>query len=453
MGHFNPEAIKPDVVPHPEDGTVDINYELEERANDQIELSGGWGGGMFVGTVGLKFSNFSVRNIGDRKAWRPLPTGDGQTLSLRAQTNGTYYQSYSFSFTEPWLGGRKPNSFTFSIYYSKQTSGNSAYNYGAGGYGSSYGGGYGGYGGGYGGYGGYGGSSGYGGYNQFNYAITEQMGVLGASTGLGYRLKRPDSYFTLYHELSYQRYILDNWKYFIFQNGTSNTLAFKTVFGRNSVDNPLYSRRGSNFSLSVALTPPYSLITGKDYSNVDMLPEERYKMVEYHKWGFKADVYTPLQSRQDAKLVLRTKFETGILGYYNKFLRSPFESYKLGGDGMSGYSSYGSEYIGLRGYENNSLTPPQGGNIYEKITFELRYPITLSQSATIYALGFLEAGNSWYDLSDYNPFSIKRSAGLGVRIFLPMFGLMGFDWGYGFDDGYTRNTGGSQFHFIMGQQF
>ena len=265
MGHFNPEAIKPDVVPHPEDGTVDINYELEERANDQVELSGGWGGGMFVGTVGLKFSNFSVRNIGNKKAWRPLPTGDGQTLTLRAQTNGSYYQSYSFSFTEPWLGGKKPNSFTFSVYYSKQTSGNSAYNYG--GYGNSM------YGSGYGGYSGY--NSGYGSnygsqYNQYNYEITEKMGVLGASMGLGYRLKWPDNYFTLYHELSYQRYILDNWKYFIFQNGTSNTLAFKTVFGRNSTDSPLYTRRGSNFSVSVALTPPFSLFSSKDYSSTTL---------------------------------------------------------------------------------------------------------------------------------------------------------------------------------------
>ena len=443
MGHFNPEAIKPDVVPHPEDGTVDINYELEERANDQVELSGGWGGGMFVGTVGLKFSNFSVRNITNKKAWKPLPTGDGQTLTLRAQTNGSYYQSYSFSFTEPWLGGKKPNSFTFSTYYSLQTSGNSAYNYGNGGYGSAYGSGYGsGYGTGY-------GSS----YNQYNYEISQKMGVLGASVGLGYRLKWPDSYFTMYHELSYQRYILNNWQYFLFQNGTSNTLAFRTVIGRNSTDSPLYTRRGSNFSLSVAFTPPYSLFSNKDYSSTTLTPQEKYQWIEYYKTGLKADVYTPLQSKQDAKLILRTKFETGFLGYYNKYLRSPFETYKLGGDGMSGYSSYGSEYIGLRGYENGSLTPPNGGYIYEKMTLELRYPITLSQSATIYGLGFLEAGNSWYNMADYNPFSIKRSAGLGIRIFLPMFGLMGFDWGYGFDDGYTKGTGGSQFHFIMGQQF
>lgn len=448
MGHFNPETIKPDVIPHQEDGTVDINYELEERANDQIELSGGWGGGMFVGTVGLKFSNFSVRNIGNLKAWKPLPTGDGQTLTLRAQTNGTYYQSYSFSFTEPWLGGKKPNSFTLSLYYSKQTSGNQDYYYGSGygGYGSSYG---------YGGYGGYG--SGYGNgyyndyYNQYDYEITEKMGVFGGSIGLGYRLKWPDDFFTVYHEFSYQRFILDNWKYFFFQNGTSNILSFKTVLGRNSTDSPLYTRSGSNFSLSVAATPPFSLISGKDYSDENMETSERYKFIEYHKWIFKGDVYTPITLNR--KLILRTKFESGFLGYYNKDLRSPFESFKLGGDGMSGYSTYGSDYVGLRGYENNSLTPSRGGNIYEKITMELRYPITLSQSATIYGLGFLEAGNSWYDFADFNPFSIKRAAGIGVRIFLPMFGLMGFDWGYGFDEGYTSKAGGSQFHFVMGQQF
>jgi outer membrane protein insertion porin family len=439
MGHFNPETIKPDVVPHPEDGTVDINYELEERANDQIELSGGWGAGMFVGTVGLKFSNFSVRNIGNGKAWKPLPTGDGQALSLRAQTNGSYYQSYSFSFTEPWLGGKKPNSFTYSMYYSKQTSGNQDYNY-TGNYGSQYGSGY-----------GSGLGSQYGSYNPYNYEITEKMGVIGASIGLGYRLKWPDDYFTVYHEMSYQLYVLENWKYFFFQNGRSNNLSFKTVFGRNSTDNPLYTKTGSNFSFMVQFTPPYSLFSNKDFGSKTLTPEERYRYIEFHKWVFKGDVYTPLSL--NSKLVLRTKFETGFLGYYNKNLRSPFESFRLGGDGMSGYSMYGSDIVGLRGYENNSLTPANGGNIYEKITMELRYPITLSQSATIYGLGFMEAGNSWYDFADYNPFGIKRSAGLGVRIFLPMFGLMGFDWGYGFDDGYTKGTGGSQFHFIMGQQF
>ena len=444
MGHFNPETIKPDVIPHPEDGTVDINYELEERANDQIELSGGWGAGMFVGTVGLKFSNFSIRNIPNKKAWKPLPTGDGQNVSLRAQTNGSYYQSYSLSFTEPWLGGKKPNSLTFSVYYSKQTSGNQSYNYTGNysGYGNAYGGGYG---------GGYG--SGYGGgyYNPYNYVITQKMGVIGGALGLGYRLKFPDDFFTMYHEISYQLYVLDNWQYFFFKNGRSHNLSFKTVFGRNSTDNPLYTKRGSNFSFMVQFTPPYSMFSSKDYSSPLLTPEERYSLIEYHKWVFKGDVFTPLSA--NSKLVLRSKYETGYLGYYNKNLRSPFESFRVGGDGMSGYSMYGSDIIGLRGYANNSLTPANGGNIYEKITLELRYPITLSQSATIYGLTFMEAGNSWFDIVDFNPFSIKRSAGLGIRIFLPMFGLMGFDWGYGFDDGYTKGTGGSQFHFIMGQQF
>lgn len=448
MGHFNAETINPDVVPHAEDGTVDINYKLEERADDQVELSGGWGAGMFVGTVGLKFSNFSVRNIANISAWKPLPTGDGQTLSLRAQTNGTYYNSYNFSFTEPWLGGKKPNSFTLSFYYAKQTSGNQNYNYGAyDPYGTS----------GYGGIGGYGynpyspyGSAGTG-YNPYNYEITEKMGVFGAAAGLGYRLKWPDDFFTMYHEFSYQLYVLNNWKYFLFQNGRSNLFSLKTVFGRNSTDNPLYTRTGSNFSFMVQLTPPWSLFSNKNYADPNLSSEDRYRYIEFHKWVFKGDVYAPVSLNK--KFVFRSKYETGFLGYYNKYLRSPFETFKLGGDGMSGYEMYGSDIIGLRGYENNSVTPSRGGYIYEKMTLELHYPISLAQSNTIYALSFLEAGNSWYDFKDYNPFSIKRSAGLGVRIFLPMFGLMGFDWGYGFDEGYAKNSGGSHFHFVMGQQF
>ena len=277
------------------------------------------------------------------------------------------------------------------------------------------------------------------------------MGVLGGAIGLGYRLQWPDNFFTMYHEFSYQLYILENWKYFFFTNGRSNNISFKTVFGRNSIDNPLYTRKGSNFSFMLHITPPWSLLNNIDYADQNLPQSERFKYIEYHKWVFKGDNYTPLNL--NTKLVLRTKFEAGFLGYFNKNHRSPFESFKLGGDGMSGYNMYGSDIVGLRGYENNSVTPSQGGNIYEKMTVELRYPITMSQSATIYALTFLEAGNSWYDFSSFNPFSLKRSAGLGVRIFLPMFGLMGFDWGYGFDDGYTKNTGGSQFHFIMGQQF
>ncbi len=294
MGHFNPEAISPDVIPHPEDGTVDINYKVEERANDQVELSGGWGAGMFVGTVGLKFSNFSVRNIFNKSAWRPLPTGDGQTLSLRAQTNGTYYNSYNFSFTEPWLGGKKPNSFTISVYYAKQTSGNQNYDYGDynpyGTYGYGGAGAYGGY--------GYNQYSGYNyGYNPFDYEITEKMGVFGAAAGLGYRLKWPDDFFTMYHELSYQLYTLTNWKYFLFQNGRSNNISFKTIFGRNSTDNPLYTRTGSNFSFMLQFTPPWSLFSNKNYADPNLSSEDRYRYIEYHKWVFKGDVYTPVSFR------------------------------------------------------------------------------------------------------------------------------------------------------------
>jgi outer membrane protein insertion porin family len=277
------------------------------------------------------------------------------------------------------------------------------------------------------------------------------MSVIGASVGLGHRLKWPDYLFSLYHELSYQMYDLNNWKYYIFQNGLSHNFSFKTVLGRNSIDNPLYTRRGSNFSMSLQLTPPYSSFSDKDFSDPDMPEEERYNLIEYHKWTFKGDNYTPISPNE--KLIFRTAFEFGFLGYYDENRRSPFEQFRVGGDGMSGYSMYGSDVIGLRGYENNSLTPPQGGNIYEKLTLEVRYPITLGQSATIYALTFLEAGNAWYDFSDFDPFDIKRAAGLGVRIFLPMFGLMGFDWGYGFDEGYRPDSGGSQFHFVMGQQF
>jgi len=440
LGHFDPEQISPTPIPHPEEGTVDIKYDLVEKANDQVELSGGWGAGMFVGTIGLRFSNFSMRNFFNKEAWRPLPTGDGQTLSLRAQTNGTYYQSYSLSFVEPWLGGKKPNSLSLSFYHSRQTQGNSDYYYG--GYGSAYG------------YSSYSSPYGYSSYNPYSYEITQRMNVTGLSIGLARRLSWPDDYFTIYNEISLQNYYLDNWKYFLFQNGHSNNLSFKTVFGRNSVDNPIFPRSGSNFSLSLEFTPPYSWFNDKDYAQLqeDDNLSEIYKWIEYHKWGFKGSVFTPISKNN--KLILHAHFEYGFLGYYNENARSPFEGYNLGGDGMTGYSYYGMETIGLRGYENNSLTPEAGGNLYNKLTLELRYPITLQQSATIYVLGFMEAGNAWTNFQDFNPYNLKRSAGLGVRFFLPMFGQMGFDWGYGFDDVTGQpDAGGSQFHFIMGQSF
>ncbi|MDN5290377.1 MAG: outer membrane protein insertion porin family [Anaerophaga sp.] len=447
LGHFDPENINPVPIPDPEKGTVDLEYNLVEKANDQIELSGGWGGGMFVGSLGLKFTNFSVRNIFNKEAWRPLPTGDGQTLSLSAQTNGKYYQSYSFSFTEPWLGGKKPNSFSFSVYRSIQTGTSSGYYYGNP-YSNIYGGGYG-----YGGYG-YGGYGGY--YQPLEEDPDEHMKVTGISVGFGKRLSWPDDYFHLYTQASYQRYDLKNWVYFLMQNGNSNNLNFKVMLSRNSMDNPLYTRNGSNFTLGLEFTPPYSYFDDLDYSDPDMPDSERYKWIEYHKWIFKGSTFKPLDNAN--KLVLMTKVEGGFLGYFDKNKKSPFEKFVLGGDGMSGYSYYGSETIGLRGYENASLTPltngRQDGNIYNKLTLEMRYPLTLQPSATVYGLVFAEAGNSWSEFRDYNPFGLKRSAGVGVRIFLPIFGLMGIDWGYGFDEvPGSPNANGSNFHFVIGQNF
>ncbi|MCT4601955.1 MAG: outer membrane protein assembly factor BamA [Marinifilum sp.] len=423
LGHFDPEAINPDIKPHPESGTVDITYELAEKANDQIELSGGWGAGMIIGTVGLRFSNFSIRNIFNKEAWSPLPTGDGQTLSIRAQTNGSFYNSYSLSFTEPWLGGKKPTSLSTSIYYSQQSGFNrSAYR-----------------------------------YTGFTDVDTDQsQKIFGASVGLARRLKWPDDYFSLYNEVSYQNFRLKNWAYYLISDGTSNNFSFTTTLSRSSIDNPLYTRRGSSFSLSLKFTPPYSLFEDLDYSRAS--DDEKYKWIEYHKWVFKGKMYNGLLPKND-KLVLYTGAEFGYLGYYDKDKRSPFEGFEVGGDGMSGYSMYGSDNIGVRGYENGSLTPIQadgrrlGGNIYSKLTAEVRYPLSLSQSATIYALAFAEAGNSWFEFEDFQPFNLKRSAGVGLRIFLPMFGLLGIDWAYGFDEANRQGQNGSQFHFVIGQQF
>ena len=461
LGHFDQERIGIDPIPDQENGTVDIKYSVIERANDQIELSGGWGMGMFVGSVGLKFTNFSAQNILNKESWRPLPSGDGQTLSLRAQTNGKFYQQYSFTFMEPWFGGKKPNNFSLSFYYSKLKRSDASYNYygnsGYGGYspygyGSSYGG--------YGGYGGYGNSpygNSYGGIDYTGAKVLAYQITYGASMGYGYRLSWPDDYFTIYHELGAQHYKLKDWPYYFLSDGDINDFSFKTAISRNSIDNPLYSRHGSSFSLSAEITPPYSLINGKDYSRVDMSKRTKYNALEYHKWLFNAKWFTALD-RAD-KLVLHTKFEFGMLGYYNKDRRSPLEGFKMGGDGMSGYDIYGADNIALRGYDNGSITATGGGgnaaNIYTKTTVELRYPITLSESAQIYALGFLEAGNSWYDFNDFNVFELKRAAGVGVRFWLPMFGLLGIDWGYGFDmpnNGQTTSAK-SQFHFVIGQQF
>ncbi len=491
LGHFDPEAINPDIRPHPEDGTVDIEYQLQEKANDQIELSGGFGAGMFVGSVGLKFANFSARNILNKEAWRPLPTGDGQTLSLRYQMSGQYYRTISLSFIEPWLGGTKPNSFSLSLSHTKiNYSANKYYQtyspYGYGGY-SPYGyGGYSpyGYGGyspyGYGGYG-YGGYSpygygGYGGYDpygygypqyQYNYSAEdedEQNDQIWETTaiamGYGYRLSFPDDYFTVYHELSMEHYMLRNMgSYFYFLadengnvNGSFNNVSLKTAFGRNSVDNPLFSRSGSQFSLTLKATPPFSLMSGKSTSSADLTNKEKYKWIEYHKWLFKGQVFNPLS--RNMNLVLRTSAELGFLGYYDRYRPSPFEGFIVGGSGMSGFSMYGTDYVALRGYRDFSLSPSTGSKMYSKFNLEMRYPITLKPSATIFALAFLEGGNAEVNFQNYNPFKLYRSAGLGVRIFLPMFGLMGIDWGYGFDEvPGSPDANGSQFHFVIGQQF
>jgi len=440
LGYFNPEKISPDVQPNQEDGTVDLTYILEEKANDQIELSGGWGAGMFVGSLGLKFSNFSVRNIFEPEAWRPLPTGDGQTLSLRAQTNGRYYQSYSASFVEPWFGGKRPNSLSLSIYYTKQTDVSSSSGY-------------------Y--YGGMSNSSGTGRY----------MKVFGASVGHGRRLSWPDDWFQLYTEIAYQLYSVKDWNMMTIQNGNSNSLSLGLTLTRNSIDNPLYTRNGSTFSIGLNITPPWSIINNTDTKKlnsiinnenssddaIDDASQELYRFIEYHKWTFKDAIFKSLDSRQ--KLVAMGKIEGGFLGYFDEYARSPYEKYLMGGDGMSGFAMYGTQTVGLRGYENTSLTPlddngSYNGNLYTKMSFELRYPITLQPSATVYALGFLESGNAWSEFHDYNPFQMYRSAGVGLRIFLPIFGLMGIDWGYGFDEVPGRPTAnGSNFHFVIGQSF
>lgn len=440
LGHFDPETISPVPTPNADNGTVDITYNLTEKQNDQIELSGGWGAGMFVGSVGLTFNNFSIRNIFNKEAYSPLPTGDGQKLSIRAQANGKYYKSFSASFTEPWLGGKKPNSLTLSGFYSSQTGVSKSYynNF----------------------YNGY--SSGYiNGQAQLpsRSELHQYRKVSGFSVGFGKRLSWPDDWFVLYTEVGYQLYKLRNWQYFLMQNGESHNINFRVSLSRSSIDNPIYTRTGSNFSLGLSLTPPYSWFSDVNWKDEDD-EQDLYRFIEYHKWTFKGSVFKPLDPNN--KLILMGKFEMGFLGYYDLYRKSPFEKFVMGGDGMSGYSTYGEETIGLRGYENASITPRRivngsysyDGNIYNKFTMELRYPISLQPQATVYALAFAEAGNCWSEFQDYNPFDLKRSAGAGVRIYLPIFGMLGIDWGYGFDNvtGY-KEAGGSQFHFIMGQSF
>ena len=441
MGQFDPEAIMDpakgySIIPNQMNNTVDIIYNVTEKPSSQLELSGGWGGNTFVATVGVSFNNFSTRRFFDKTAWRPVPLGDAQNLSFRFQTNGTYYTSLSASFSEPWLFGKKPTSLNMSLYYTRQTNS----------------------------------------YLAFNILNNDEyMEVYGFAAGLGKRLKWPDNYFVLYNQLSWQTYKLKDWAYqFMFDTGISHNLSYTLSLSRNSTDQQIYPRQGSDFSFSLQLTPPYSLLRKKGISGYDsdgkevytndwrkinydlQTADQRYKWVEYHKWSFKGAIYTKLVG----DLVLMARAQFGYLGYYNrKWGYSPFEGFRVGGDGMSGYDTYGSEIISLRGYENYSLTPTAtssatgnyyAGNVYDKFTVELRYPVILQPQSTIYALLFLEGGNCWSDIRDFNPFQIKRSAGVGVRVFLPMIGLLGVDWGWGFDD---PVNGKSQFHFVIGQQF
>ena len=449
MGHFDAEKVSPDVRPNYEDGTVDINWNLEQKSNDQIEFSLGWGQTGIIGKIGLKLNNFSMRNLfGKNKERRGLlPIGDGETLSLGVQTNGKYYQSYNASYSTAWLGGKRPLQFNVSVFYSKQTGVSSnyynnssryAYYNSLNGYGSSY-------------------------YNNYEnyYDPNQYIQMLGASVGWGKRLRWPDDYFVLSMDLSYTRYMLKNWRYFIMSNGNANNINLGLTLSRNSTDNPMFPRKGSEFMASVSVTPPWSKWDGKDYRNLANDPksptfakeqQEKYRWVEYHKWKFKSKTYTALSGGQKC-FVLMSRIEFGLLGSYNSYKKSPFETYYMGGDGMSGYSTgYAEETIGLRGYENGSLTPYGAeGYAYTRMALELRYPFMLGNT-TIYGLGFAEAGNAWADTRKFNPLQLKRSAGLGVRIFLPMVGLMGIDWAYGFDKVYGTK-GGSQFHFILGQEF
>ncbi len=420
IGHFDPERFQSSegysIVPNINNNTVDIAYNVQEKPNSQLELSGGWGGNTFVGTLGVSFNNFSLRRAFEKGAWRPVPLGDGQTLSIRFQTNGTYYTALSASFMEPCLTGKKPTSLSTSVYYSRQT-------------------------------------------NSYYYYLNddEYMEVYGVAASIGTRLKWPDDYFVLYNELSWQQYKLKDWDYnFLFANGKSNNFSYKLTLNRNSTDQPVYPRSGSDMLFSVQLTPPYSLFRSKDTDYKNMSDQEKYKWIEYHKWTFKSALYTKLIG----DLVLKTAADFGYLGYYNKDLGySPFEGFQLGGDGMSGYNTYGSDIIGLRGYSNYSLTPIEdnayAGRVYDKFTVELRYPLVLQPQSTIFALLFLEAGNCWKDIKDFNPFEVKRSAGVGLRVLLPVVGMLGIDWGYGFDPVPNENKkkSGSQFHFVIGQQF
>lgn len=453
-GHFNPENM--DIRPEPdqENGTVDIIFNLESKANDQIEFSLGWGQTGIIGKLALKFTNFSIKNLFNPGSYKGIiPQGEGQTFTISAQTNARYYQAYSISFLDPWFGGKRPNSLSVSAYYSRQTGVNSSY------YNSNWSNPYL-----YSGYG-YGYNYGYGSdYYQSSienaYDPNKVLQMAGITVGFGKRLSWPDDWFTFSAELSYNWYYLKNWEYLYYMNnGTSNSIVLGLTLARNSIDNPLYTRSGSSFSLSLHLTPPASLFGNKNWEalskdNSVESKKELYRWIEYWKLRFKSRTYTPLTNPDDQwTLVLMTRADFGLLGSYNKYLKSPFETFYVGGDGMTGSYTYATETIGLRGYDNGAFTPwGKEGYAYTRFGLELRFPFMLQPTTTIYGLAFVEGGNAWTSVSDFSPFDLKRSAGAGVRIYLPMVGMMGIDWAYGFDKVFGTK-GGSHFHFILGQEF
>ncbi len=452
MGHFNPEHIDYKIEPDQVNGTVDLKWGLEPKNNDQVEFSLGYGQTGVIGKIGLKFSNFCMANLFQKNGLRRgvLPQGNGETFSISGQTNGRYYQAYSVNYMNPWFGGKRPTTLSVSAFFSKQTDisdnyynqalyqnyyNNYLYGYGMNGYN----------------------------YIENYYDPDKFVKILGVSVGWGKRLRWPDDYFTLGADLSYTRYMLKDWQYFLISNGNCNSISLNLTLSRNSTDNQIYPRRGSDFTLNASATPPFSLFDGRDYANLatDYRSssyrselQDKYRWIEYHKWKFKGRMYNAL-SNANKCFVLMTRVEFGILGHYNRHKRSPFETFYVGGDGTSGYSTtYATETIGMRGYDNGSLTPGYSGYAYDRFTLELRYPFMLSASTNIYGLVFGEAGNAWDDVRKVNPFDLKRSVGAGVRIMLPMVGLLGIDWAYGFDKIMGVKTySGSHFHFILGQEF
>ncbi|MCL2329205.1 MAG: outer membrane protein assembly factor BamA [Bacteroidetes bacterium] len=418
LGYFDPENMEINPKPNPQNGTVDIEYVLTEKSSDQIEISGGWSGRYIIASVRLILNNFSARNMFNPEAWRPIPSGDGQSLSISASVNPRWYQYYGVSFMQPWFGGKRPNTMSYSVFATIRGNGleRASINYGS-------------------------------------------WTTLGASVGLGRNLKVPDDFFSLFTEASIKQYTLKNYDGAAYgglprdfpKNITSRSLTVASTLSRNSIDQPLYPRRGSLFAVRLELTPPFSLFRS-DADNPDITAVDRYRWIEYHKWTFKSKIYTSIYQN----LVLETRMDFGFLGYYNKNFQSPFERFDVGGDGLSNMYYYGIDIVPMRGYTAGAITPfgETGANLYNKFSLELRYPLTLKPQATIYVLAFAEAANAWMKFSDYNPFDIKRSAGAGIRLILPMIGLIGFDFGYGFDKVDRKSgVGGWQPSFVLGQQF